>query len=507
MNDNRSIWGVIAERARLTPTQPFTVAESGETLTFGVFCERAERVAAALAAMGIGRGDRVAWQLPTWTEALLLSAALCRLGAVQAPLLPLYREREVAYICGQIGARWLFAPRSWKQFDYGAQSERVARSLGLRFYAVQRGGLPEAETDTLPPWQAEADNPARWIFCTSGTTAEPKAALHGDQAILSTAFGMNGVLELGSDDAVGLVFPFTHIGGILWFVSIVLAGARCLLVEFFGDEAIDFLRREQVTVAGAGTPFHLAYLKAQRREPSQPLFAGVRCFPGGGAPKAPELHRDLKRELGGVGIVSGYGMTECPIVTMNSVRDPDTQLAQSEGRPLPGMEIRIVADGARRAAGETGEIWVRGPHRCLGYVDAALNEGAFDADGFFRTGDLGYLDAGGWLVITGRVKDVIIRKGENISAKKIEDVLYSHPRIADAAVVGLRDAERGERVCAVLVLAEGADALSFAELAAFCRDGGLMQHEIPEQLEFCGALPRTSSGKVLKQQLQERYAR
>jgi non-ribosomal peptide synthetase component E (peptide arylation enzyme) len=237
------------------------------------------------------------------------------------------------------------------------------------------------------------------------------------------------------------------------------------------------------------------------------VFPAVRAFPGGGAPKPPQLHFDLKREVGGVGIVSGYGLTECPVIAMNTLGDPDEKLAHSEGRATPaGAEIRVVRpDGSPARAGEEGELWVRGPQLCVGYVDASLDADAFDGEGFFRTGDLGKLDAEGFVVITGRLKDVIVRKGENISAKEIEDLLHSHPKVSEVAVIGLPDTELGERCCAVVACAEAAAPLGFDEMVAFLKDQRLMMQKIPERLELVPELPRNPSGKVLKNDLRERY--
>jgi acyl-CoA synthetase (AMP-forming)/AMP-acid ligase II len=235
------------------------------------------------------------------------------------------------------------------------------------------------------------------------------------------------------------------------------------------------------------------------------LFPHVRTFPGGGAPKPPSLHWDLK-EAFGVGAVSGYGLTEAPVLTMNDARDDDEVLATTEGRAVEGTRLRIVrADGAQAAVGEEGEVRARGPQVTLGYLDPALDADAFDDEGWFRTGDLGRLDERGNLTITGRLKDVIIRKGENISAKEVEDLLFTHPKVADVAVVGLPDADSGERACAVVVPAAGRDPLTFEEMTAHLRDAGLITRKLPEQLEVVDALPRNPSGKILKFELQRRF--
>jgi len=224
-------------------------------------------------------------------------------------------------------------------------------------------------------------------------------------------------------------------------------------------------------------------------------------------PKPPELHYEVKRELGGAGIVSGYGMTECPVFTMNRIGDPDDKLAETEGRPVTGGEVRIVRlDGALAGPGEEGELHVKGPQRFLGYLDASLDAEAFDDDGFFRSGDLGYQDADGYVVITGRVKDIIIRKGENISAQEVENLLYAHPKVADVAVIGLPDPASGERVCAIVVPVDPTQPLTFDEMVEHLHAEGLMQQKIPEQLELAGDLPRNPTGKVLKHELRASFS-
>ena len=296
--------------------------------------------------------------------------------------------------------------------------------------------------------------------------------------------------------------------GIVWLFSGFIVGMGHLVVEAFDPATtIPFMQREDATLAGAGTPFHLAYLAAQRKDPSTPLFPDVRAFPGGGAPKPPQLHYDLKAEIGGVGIVSGYGLTECPILAMARPTDPDDRLANTEGPPTQGVRVRVVTlDGKPAGPGEEGEIRVVGPQLFRGYLDASLDADAFDDERWFRTGDLGNVDADGYVTITGRLKDVIIRKGENISAKEIEDVLYTHPKVGDVAVIGLPDPKQGERACAVIAPKDPADPLTFQEMSTFLRDQGLMVQKIPEQLEIVESVPRNPSGKILKHKLRERYS-
>jgi cyclohexanecarboxylate-CoA ligase len=511
--EGRSLWELVERRADATPEALFAVDEEGRRMTFREYRAACERVAAGLnAEEGIGPDAAVSWMLPTGLESMVLAGALCRLGAVQNPMLPIYRQRETRFIAAQTGARLLVVPSTWRGFDYAAMAREVAADVpGLAVRVVDRA-LPEGDPTGLPPPPAASspeDAPVRWLFYTSGTTADPKGARHTDATLMAAFVGLPRVLELRPSDRHGLVFPVTHVGGIGWLVAGLMVGfSHVVIATFDPAKAIPLLSRHRVTQLGAGTVFHQAYLAAQREQPGRPLFPDVRAFPGGGAPKPPQLHYDLKNELGGAGIVSGYGLTECPVIAMNSVRDPDAKLAHTEGRPNPpGAEIHVVRlDGTPADPGEDGELRIRGPQLCRGYVDPALDRAAFDEQGRFRTGDLGHLDADGFVVITGRLKDVIIRKGENISAKEVEDLLYSHPKVADVAVIGLPDASVGERCCAVVACEAGVEPLGFDEMVAFLKARGLMLQKIPERLEFVDALPRNPAGKVLKRELQQRYS-
>ena len=250
----------------------------------------------------------------------------------------------------------------------------------------------------------------------------------------------------------------------------------------------------------------MAYLAIQRSQPDVPLFPHLKNCPGGGSPKPPEIHYEVKAELGGAGVVSSWGLTESPILTFSRTTDPDDKLATTEGTAMPGVTLVVVkADGTRAQPGEEGELRAKGPQIMRGYLDASLDAEAFDDDGFFRTGDLGTIDADGYVVITGRLKDVIIRNAENISAKEIEDLLYEHPKVFDVAVIGLPDARTGERVCAIVALNDADDALTFAEMQEFLRAHDIRNQAIPEQLELIDVMPRNQSGKITKNVLREKY--
>jgi acyl-CoA synthetase (AMP-forming)/AMP-acid ligase II len=500
-----NLWELIERRAEATPDAQLAVDQSGRSITFAEYHAACERAAAGVQGLGVGEGTVVSWQLPTWIESMVLVGALSRLSALQNPILPILREREVGFIVRQARSRLLVVPSVFREFDFEAMARAIAKEVeGLDVLVADRE-LPQGDPASLPPAPQVTPDPAvRWLFYTSGTTADPKGAQHTDLTVAAAARGMAERLALTEEDRSALVFPFTHIGGIIWLFAGLQTGCAHLIDETFDPVGTtEFLQREDATLAGSGTPFHLAYLKYRREHPELELFPRVRAYPGGGAPKPPQLHFDVKKELGGVGIVSGYGLTESPILTMASVDDTDDVLANSEGRPTPGVDMRIVRLGGGVAGpGEEGEVRAKAPQLMKGYLDPSLDADAFDHDGYFRTGDLGRQDERGNLTITGRLKDVIIRKGENISAKELEDLLFQHPAVADVAVVGLPDPELGEYACAVVAPKDQAP--SFDALCAFLLDRGLSKRKLPERLEIVDAVPRSPAGKILKRDLVER---
>ena len=519
MLEARNIWDLVVRRAEETPDREMAVDERGRRLSFGDYRARAERAAAGLAALGVGDGTVVSWVQPTTLEAMVLFGALRRLGAVQNPILPIYREREVGFIVRQAGSRLLIVPSTWRGFDYEAMARGVTGGTGTEVLVVD-DQLPEGDPASLrsPPddsMTAEDQDmvagghgvPVRFIYYTSGTTAEPKGARHGDRTLRTASLGMSERLGLAEDDRFAFVFPITHVAGGVYAYAALAYGLTFVLDQAFDPATtIDLLRRESITQAGAGTFFHQTYLAAQQALPEgEQLFPHVRTFPGGGAPKPPSLHHALNAAFG-AGVVSGYGLTEAPILTMNDHRAPDDILATTEGPAVAGTRLRIVTvDGKEAGVGEEGEVRAKGPQVTLGYLDASLDAAAFDEEGWFRTGDLGTLDAEGNLTITGRLKDVIIRKGENISAKEVEDLLFTHARVADVAVIGLPDPESGERACAVVVAPPGEEPISFDEMREHLLAAGLITRKLPEQLEVVDALPRNPSGKIVKFELQKRF--
>ncbi len=502
-----TVWALLTARATDTPDRVLIEDERGRSLTAERWRAEAERVAAGLAALGVGEGTVVSWQLPTVIEAPVLMMALNRLGAVQNPIIPILRRREVGFITAQTNAELLITPGVWRNFDYAAMAADIASERPLRVLDVGDRGLPTGDPDRLPPPPTGEGDPVRHIYYTSGSTADPKGARHTDRSVMNSANGMISGFGFGADDCGPVPFPFTHIGGMATSVVSLWTGCLQLLVETFDARRTPMLPAfRRGTLVGSAVPFFRAYIDAQLTLGPEPLFPSLRSFVSGGAPKPPELHYEMK-ELFGVGIISSWGLTEFPVATGCTSEDLDEDLATTEGRVLPGVELRVVGpDGVDVPPGAEGELRLKGPQMFAGYVDPALDGDAFDERGFFRTGDIGVVGPRGHVRITGRVKDIIIRNAENISAQEIENLLYTHPSITDVAVIGVPDPRAGERVCAVLVLGDGATSLSVAEVADFCRSHHLAAQKLPERIEIVEQLPRNALGKILKQQLRTTYA-
>ncbi|MBW0106981.1 class I adenylate-forming enzyme family protein, partial [Pseudonocardia sp. KRD291] len=432
---------LLARRAEATPDALFGVDEHRTRMTFAELHAAVERAAAGLAGLGVAPGDIVSWQLPNRFSTIVLSLALCRLGAVQNPLVMLLRERELSFVCGQARATHLFVTGEFRGTDFAAVGGAVAAAVpGLRTHVLDpatplgpiAGALPDGEVSLLPsPPESDGPAQARWLFYTSGTTSDPKGAKHTDRGLIAASDTFCANLDVTAGDQTATLLPLAHVGGIAHVLTSLRTGGSLVTTAAFDPAAtVDLLSENRITLLGSGLPFIKTYLARQREQPDRPLFQHVRATLCGGAGRPAALHEQVREQIGGIGVVSGYGMTECPYLTWGTPKDTDDEHATGEGRPGPGGEVlAVLADGTRAEPGEEGELRVRGPQLMLGYVDSSLDEAAFDEHGYFRTGDLGRVSPNGTVTVTGRIKDIIIRKMENISAREVEECLADHPEL------------------------------------------------------------------------------
>ena len=510
-----TVWGLVEQAADRWADHVVLADDHGRSLTGRQLHDAAATVAADLATRGIGTDTVVSWQLPTTLETMVVKLALARLGAVQNPLIPILREREVTFITRQVGTEVLITAEQWRGFAHGDLARALAAEQGFTVIVTDLdtdpasiGNTLRLETGdpaTLPPAPPPDGDPVRWLYTSSGTTADPKAVRHTDRSVMHSASGPIQAAGMNVRDVNPLAIPISHIGGLTMLTAGLMTGMRLVLFDTFDPATTgERMAEHGATLLGSAVPFFLAFFAAQRRHGDEPLFKDLRALMGGGASTPAEINREAREVLGVHGIASSWGLTEFPVATFASPEAPFEVLDHTTGPPVVGVEVRTVtADGRTGAVGEEGELRLKGPQCFRGYVDASLDADAFDDEGWFRTGDLGVIDADGNVSVTGRLKDIIIRNAENISALEIEEALFGHPGIAEVAVVAAPDPRTGERVCAFVVPQPHAS-VTLESLAAHCRGLGLAVQKCPEQLELVDELPHNPFGKVLKQDLKAR---
>jgi acyl-CoA synthetase (AMP-forming)/AMP-acid ligase II len=508
-----TFWTLVADAARRQPDRLLLADDHGRSLSARQFRDAACATAAAFAERGIGAGTVVSWQLPTTLETVVVMAALTRLGAVQNPIIPILREREVGFITEQLATEVLVVPELWRGFDHGALARELASDKSLEVITVDLATPPLDNELRLPHASAAGlalpptpGGDTRWIYYSSGTTAAPKGIRHIDTTVIAGARGLVDAMGITADDVDPIAFPIAHIGGAAMVAAALMTGMRLALFEVFDPattpQAVAALNP---TFLGTATPFFVAFLEAQRAHGDQPLFGALRGCIAGGAPITAELGRQVRETFGLAGIANAWGMTEFPVATSPPLSAAPEVLDYTVGPPVPGVRVRVVGDReVELRVGREGELRLKGPQCFLGYADATLDADAFDEDGWLRTGDLGLIDADGNVRVTGRIKDAIIRNAENVSALEIENVLANHPAVADIAVIGVPDRSTGERVCAVVVPASG-EGVSLESLVQHCRSAGLSRYKHPERLVIVDTLPRNPFGKVVKKDLREAF--
>lgn len=476
---------------------------------------RACALASALQKRGLVAGDVVSFELPNWPETVVIDLACAMLGLVCNPIIPIYRDAEVSYILRDAGTKAIFVPTTFRKFDYADMIARHRDELpDLEHVITVRGDaggatsfddlLTEGDADSFEPSDVDP-NAVKLIMYTSGTTGRPKGVLHSHNTIDTEIQAISGFLGLGEGDVVLMPSPVSHITGYLYGIQMPFTlNAVAVFMETWNAAAAgDLIDEFGVTFTIAATVF-LQELTVFSQKNAR-SFPSLRFFPSGGAPVPPEVIYSAHAAFENCVCSRVYGSTEAPTVTLGvNSRDEEELGATTEGH-IVGHEVKIVdpADGRDVGPGEEGEILTRGPEMCLGYAGDGYNVEAFETDGYFHTGDLAMLDANGALVITGRSKDLIIRGGENISPREIEDALHEHLAIHEAAVVAMPHPRMGETGCAFVVLEEG-ESLTLADVAAFLDGTGMARQKYPERLEVIADFPRTAAGKIRKNVLRDR---
>jgi acyl-CoA synthetase len=511
--DDRTLGEILTAGIAAHPEQDLNVHSriNPSRNTYAEVDAEARRFAAGLAARGIGPGDVVACQLPNWREAVAVVWGATFLGAVIVPIVHYYGRREVDYILERSDVRAFVVTARFGRLEFLADAEDRPALKGLDVLAVVGGtgeDLPAGAvhyTDLLAdePFQGVAtvdpDSPALVAY-TSGTTADPKGVVHSHRTLGAEIRQASTLVSTATGKLTPS--PIGHFGGMLTgaFVPITQGVPVNWLDAWEPDFVLELMLAEQVT-AGSGATFFLTSL-LDHPELTQAHLDLMRNISLGGAAIPEAVARRATDR--GIVLTRNYGSTEHPTITGSRHADPERGRITTDGRPLGGVEIRIVDDeGNDLPAGVPGEILSRGPDLFVGYTDPALT--AVDADGWYSTEDIGVVDADGFLTITDRKKDVIIRGGENISAAEVEQVLLAGvPSLAEVAVVAAPDPKYGEHPCAFVRLRDPAGGVTLAEIRSAAESAGLGRQKWPEELHLVEDFPRTPSGKIRKRELRDR---
>ncbi|CAN5360085.1 cyclohexanecarboxylate-CoA ligase [soil metagenome] len=512
---DRTVADFAEERATRDPGRVLLV-DGSRAFTAAELYDQALRLAAYLESVGVKAGDVVSFQLPNWHEANVINLAAAMVGAVVNPIVPIMRATEVAFMLADCRSRLIFTPGTYRGFDYLTMNRSVAEGLPLAPRVVVVRPDDDAHDSfaailaRTPPLQNRCRVSAdaiKLVMFTSGTTGRPKAVLHTHNTIHAENAKTMVAAGLTDRDVMFNPSPVTHVTGALYGLNLPWFGGLTLVLQDLWDagEAFDRLAQYQCTYMAGATPFLQDLIRVSRDRGR--VLTALRRFTCGGAGVPASLIRDARDAFPNAQVWRAFGATECPTITVAPEDPQDLRHASETDGRIWRAEVKIVdpTTGASTPEGVEGEILARADNMAVGYAREEDNVEAYDEEGFFRTGDLGRIVDGIYVVVTGRRKDLIIRAGENISAKEIEDVLCVDPRILDVAVVGMPSARTGEAICAVVVLRAGIE-LSLADVSGIIHQAGLARQKSPEHILYLEALPRTAAGKVRKDVLRAQVA-
>lgn len=508
---DRSLGQLIADSVARYPDKIAVNDASGHAITYRELDDKASRFAAHLAAQGVASGDVVTMHLPNWWQTVVVTFATFKLGAVINPVPPTYGWKDLAFIMNKSGSKAVVVPGKFRSADYTEHLDRILGELAIKpaIVVIGRGdvalGVSFEEAVSGPllaaPSYGRADEPCLVLF-TSGSESKPKGVVHTHNTAIFGESALAGKLVLNNDDICFMASPVTHTSGFMHGVlmTLIIGSSVSLLDVFKGESAVDQMAASRATWTMGATPFLGDIVESM--EKSGKRLPDLRYFLCGGAP-IPEVTVRRAQQLG-IRVLSIYGSTESPPHTVTWPEDPIESAWLADGRALPGIEVCAVDEnGAVLEPGKEGEQWSRGPHAFIGYLgEPELTARSLDADGWYHSGDIARVGEDGSVRIVGRIKDMIIRGGQNISAREVEDILLEHPACHVVSVVGIPHDRLGEVCCAVVVPHRG-KALGFDEMKDFLLQRGVARFKLPEYMVLRESVPTTPSGKIQKYKLRE----
>ena len=497
------------QTARAMPDKIAVVDNHGASYTYSALDHAASCLANWMLAKGIESGDRIAFQLPGWCEFTVIYLACLKIGAVSVPLLPSWREAELVWVLNKCQAKMFFAPTLFKQtrpvdliLPLQNQLPQLQQIVGVDKLAPATSSLSLSQiiadnTPLITAITTHGDELAAVLF-TSGTEGLPKGVMLTHNNILASERAYCARLNLTWQDVFMMPAPLGHATGFLHGVTApFLIGARSVLLDIFTPDAcLALLEQQRCTCMLGATPFVYDLLNLLEKQPAD--LSALRFFLCGGTTIPKKVARECQQR--GIKLLSVYGSTESSPHAVVNLDDPLSRFMHTDGYAAAGVEIKVVDDARKTLPpGCEGEEASRGPNVFMGYFDEPeLTARALDEEGWYYSGDLCRMDEAGYIKITGRKKDIIVRGGENISSREVEDILLQHPKIHDACVVAMSDERLGERSCAYVVLKAPHHSLSLEEVVAFFSRKRVAKYKYPEHIVVIEKLPRTASGKIQK---------
>jgi acyl-CoA synthetase (AMP-forming)/AMP-acid ligase II len=518
------LFDIVTDRAAQHPERVY-VTDGTTSVSYGRLRDDAIRLAAGLASLGVARNDRVAVQTPNWAEFATITVALSRLGAVLVPIMPIFRGDEVGYILRHSGAKAIIGPESFHNFDFlgmylGLLDELPELEAVLIARPDNPAGLGEArdlasayadgEIDELDASLGETAAPddGCLVVYTSGTTARPKGCFHTFNTLYASSIGMIRRLGVTEDDVFFNASPVTHSTGLVtgMLIPLITGGATHFVPAWTPAVGLERIKEYGCTITFTSTTFLTGTMQAFEADAHD--ISSMRYWVCAGSPIPGAVVQEARTMFPKCGVLSLYGRSENMVTSMCGPDDPPERSVLSDGHALPDAAIQVVdIEGNEVARGVTGDLAYRGPSHMLEYFRGPQQTAAlYTESGFSRSGDLGVMDDAGYIRVSGRIKDIIIRGGVNISSREIEDLLLGHPAVRDVAVVSMPDRRLGERCCAFVVPTPGLSLPSLADLTGFLRGKQIAVQKLPERLEIVEALPMTAVGKVRKNVLREQIA-